>query len=212
MRKHLEAHMNKHLHEQHTGSHTLEPSTDRTGDRAEGAAPSDPVAVGQKVPDFSVVDLSGTKVTLAQIQKDAKRMEKSVVVLSFWCSFCGSCRKVEGPLNKLQKQYEDRAVVIALDASAGETADKVRAFTRRNGLDLTVLLDPTGRTADVFGTRVTTTTVVLDGAGVLCYRGQFADREHAYAEEALREVLAGKDVRIKTTPLQGCPIPRDWPR
>jgi thiol-disulfide isomerase/thioredoxin len=209
MRKHLEAHMNKHLHERHAGSHPLEPSTDRTGDRAEGAAPSDPMAVGQKVPDFSVVDLSGNKVTLAQIQKDAKRMQKGVVVLSFWCSFCGSCRKMEGRLGKLQKQYEDRVVVIALNASAGETAEKVRAFTTKNGLGLTVLLDPTGRTADVFGSRVTTTTVILDSAGVLRYRGQFADGEHAYAEEALREVLAGKDVRVKTTPLQGCPIPRD---
>jgi thiol-disulfide isomerase/thioredoxin len=161
------------------------------------------------VPDFTAADLDGKQVRLADLRTGSRGAETGVVVLSFWCSFCGSCRKVEGSLDRLRKQYEGRASVLALDASAGETAEKVRAFTRRKGLGLTVLLDPAGRTADLFGTDVTTTTAVIDGAGVLRYLGRFADREHAYAEEALRAVLAGQEVPVKSTPFAGCPIPRN---
>jgi hypothetical protein len=51
---------------------------------------------------------------------------------------------------------------------------------------------------------VTTTTVVIDGDGVLRYCGQFKEGDkHAFAEDALRAVLAGKEVAVKTTLHQG---------
>jgi thiol-disulfide isomerase/thioredoxin len=161
------------------------------------------------VPNFSVTDLDGNSVCLADLRGGAPPGNGKVIVLSFWCSFCGSCRGVEGPLDALRKRYEGQAKVIALDASAGETAEMVRAFTAKKSLGLTVLLDPSGRTADLFGVDVTTTTAVIDGAGKLRYFGRFADQEHSYAEEALRAVLAGKEVEIKSTPYQGCPIRRN---
>ncbi len=50
----------------------------------------------------------------------------------------------------------------------------------------------------MLGTDVTPTTVVIDGAGVLRYCGRFRQ-----AEDALKAVLAGKDVAVKTTPHDG---------
>jgi thiol-disulfide isomerase/thioredoxin len=157
------------------------------------------IAVGDKVPEFSVRTLDGKTVKLSALQGDRKRTKKGVVVLSFWCSTCGSCRRVEGHLDKLAKDYKGQAAVIALDASAGETAERVAAFAKGKGLALPIVLDPTGRTADLFGTEVTTTTVVIDGKGLLRYCGQFGDPRHSYVEAALKAVLAGKEVAVKTT-------------
>jgi thiol-disulfide isomerase/thioredoxin len=156
------------------------------------------VAVGAKVPDFSVRTLDGKTVKLSDLQKDQKRTKKGVVVLSFWCSTCHSCRRVEPHLDKLARDYEGQAAVIALDANAGETAERVAAFAKKNGLTMPIVLDPSGHSADVFGTEVTTTTVVIDGAGVLRYCGRFGQ-----GEEALKAVLAGKEVTVKTTPHDG---------
>jgi thiol-disulfide isomerase/thioredoxin len=156
------------------------------------------VTVGAKVPDFSVRALDGKAVKLSELQKDRKRTKTGVIVLSFWCSTCHSCRRVERHLDKLAKDYRGRAAVIALDANAGETAERVAAFAKKEGLTLPIVLDPSGRTADVFGTEVTTTTVVIDGDGVLRYNGRFGQ-----GEEALKEVLAGKEVSVKTTPHDG---------
>jgi thiol-disulfide isomerase/thioredoxin len=156
------------------------------------------VAVGEKIPDFSVRALDGKAVKLSELQKDKKRTKTGVVVLSFWCSTCSSCRRVEHPLDKLAKDYQGQAAVIALDANAGETAERVAVFAKEKGLALPIVLDPGGRTADVFGTEVTTTTVVIDGYGVLRYCGRFGQ-----AEAALRAVLDGKEVEVKTTPHDG---------
>jgi thiol-disulfide isomerase/thioredoxin len=162
------------------------------------------VTVGERVPDFSVRTLEGNTVKLSELQKDEMRTKKGVVVLSFWCSTCGSCRKVERHLDKLAKDYDGHASVIALDANADETTEKVAAFAKEKGLAMPIVLDPSGRIADLFGTEVTTTTVVIDGNGVLRYCGQFGQGDRTpYAEEALKAVLAGKVVPVKSTPHDG---------
>jgi peroxiredoxin len=158
----------------------------------------DAIAVGDKVPDLALKTVDGKTVKLSEMRADEKRAKHGVVVLSFWCSTCTSCRRVEQDLAKLTKQYEGQAAVFALDANAGETAAGVAAFAREQGLTLPIVLDATGRSADIFGTEKTTTTVVIDGHGVLRYCGRFRQ-----AEEALKEVLAGKEVAVKTTPHDG---------
>jgi thiol-disulfide isomerase/thioredoxin len=171
--------------------------------QAVGTSSSQPVTVGQKVPDFSLRDLDGKPITLGGLQKDEKRGKKGVILLTFWCSFCGSCRRVEHHLDRLARGYEGKAAVVAVDASAGETAAQVRGFAKEKGLSLPIFLDPRGHTADLFGTEVTTTSVVIDGDGLLRYCGRFEDGSHRYAEEALSTVLAGKEVPVKTTPHDG---------
>jgi thiol-disulfide isomerase/thioredoxin len=180
------------------------PMGPRVGPAADGPKGKGAVMVGEKVPDFSVRTLDGKTIKLSELQKNGKRTKTGVVVLSFWCSTCSSCRRVEHHLDKLAKEYQGRAAVIALDANAGETPERVTAFAKEKRLALPIVLDPGGRTADLFGTEVTTTTIVIDGKGVLRYCGRFGQGDEAcYAEAALKAVLAGKEVGVKTTPHDG---------
>jgi hypothetical protein len=110
---------------------------------------------------------------------------------------------VENLLAKLSKDYEGQAAVFALAANANETAQDVAAFLKQNGLELPVVLDPNGGTADLFGIKMTTTTVVIDGNGVLRYCGQFRQKDGGSAEAALMAVLVGQEVAVKTTPHRG---------
>lgn len=166
------------------------------------------IAVGDRVPELSVTDLQGTNWNVAQLHRLARTEELVPVVMTFWCSFCPSCRQVERQLDALAKKYAGKAVVIALDASAGETAEMCQKAADENGLTLSILLDGNGRSADVFGTEMTTTTVVIDASGVLRYCGQFAHDEERYAEAALQAVLDGKPVASPATSHMGCPIVR----
>ena len=173
------------------------------GHHGEEPAPQGTVKVGDTVPDFSVRTLDGKVVKLGELRKDERRTKSGVVVLSFWCTTCHSCRDVEHLVAKLAKDYGGQAAVIALTANADETAEGVAVFLKKNGLELPVVLDPSGATTDLFGVRRTTTTVVIDGNGVLRYCGQFRQKDGGSAEEALKAVLAGKEVAIKTTPHNG---------
>jgi peroxiredoxin len=161
------------------------------------------VAVGERVPDLSVQTLDGKTVKLTELQRDGERTKSGVVVLSFWCSTCSSCRRVEHQLDRLAKDHAGEAAVLALDVNAGETAERVAAFAEKKGLTMPIVLDPSGRAADVFGVEVTTTTMVIDGNGVLRYCGRFRGGDRAYAEDALKAVLAGEEVSVKTTPPDG---------
>ena len=159
-----------------------------------------PLAVGDPVPDFAVRDLQGKTHRLSDLRKQTK---SGIVSLTFWCSFCHSCRHVEARLDRFARDHKDQAVVAAIDASAGETAAGVAAFAKKTGLSLPILLDAPGKAADLFGVKVTTTTVVIDGQGILRYRGQFLDREQMLAGDALKAMLAGEPVTRKETPQRG---------
>jgi peroxiredoxin len=166
-------------------------------------APQGSIKVGDNVPDFSVRTLDSKSVTLSELQKDERRTKYGIVVLSFWCTTCHSCRHVEHLIAQLSKEYEGQAAVLALGANADETAESVAAFVKKIGLGLPIVLDPSGNTADLFGVKWTTTTVVIDGNGVLRYCGQFRQKGGGSAEEALKAVLAGREVAVKTTPHSG---------
>jgi peroxiredoxin len=162
--------------------------------------PKAPLKPGDRVPDFSITDLSGTTRKLSELQKSTP---SGAVTLTFWCSFCHSCRPMESKLDKVARAFKGKAAVVAVDASAGETADGIRAFAKGKGLAVPILLDAEGKAADLFGVRVTTTTLVIDREGILRYRGQFTEAERPLAEEALKAVLDGKEVRQKETALRG---------
>ncbi|MBW3539602.1 MAG: TlpA family protein disulfide reductase [Planctomycetes bacterium] len=176
---------------------------DHGAHRGHETRPQGSVKIGGVVPDFSVRTLDGKSVKLSELQNDERLTNAGVVVLSFWCTTCHSCRDVEHLLARLSRDYRGRAAVIALAANADETAESVDAFLKENGLELPVVLDPSGSTADLFGVNRTTTTVVIDGNGVLRYCGQLRHDGGGSAEEALKSVLAGKEVAIKTTPHHG---------
>ena len=147
--------------------------------------------------------LNGKKWQLSELRKESKLTGDGTIVLTFWCSFCHSCRDVEQALDKLAKTYRGQAGVFALDASAGETADKVNRFTQQHGFTFPIAFDSAGLAPRLFGVRVTTTTVIIDRQGVLRYCGQFADATHSYADNALRELLAGAEITVTTTPHNG---------
>jgi peroxiredoxin len=158
------------------------------------------LAIGDLVPDFAVRDLQGKTHLLSDLRKQTK---SGIVSLTFWCSFCHSCRHLETRLDRFARDYKTQAVVAAIDASAGETASGVAAFAKKKGLSLPILLDAPGKAADLFGVQVTTTTVVIDGQGVLRYRGQFVQGDQMLAGDALKAVLAGEPVNRKETHQRG---------
>jgi thiol-disulfide isomerase/thioredoxin len=172
------------------------------GHSVASAETSGSIAVGDKVPEFEVT-IDGKTMKLSELRKNTKLTSDGTLVLTFWCSFCHSCRHVEHPLDKLAKQYRGQVGVIALDSSDGETAEVVAEFARENGLTVPIALNPKGTAVDIFGVHATTTTIVIDSKGVLRYCGRFSDREHSYAADALKAVLAGEEVRVKKTRHKG---------
>jgi peroxiredoxin len=158
------------------------------------------LVVGEKVPDLTVTDLAGKTIKLSDLQK---RTQSGVVSLTFWCTFCHSCRMMDARFQKLAGELKDKATMVAVDASATDNAQRVEDFIKARKFSVPVFMDSDGRTADLFGVRLTTTTVVIDKSGALRYWGQFGGEANPAAESALRAVLDGKDVAVKETTASG---------
>ena len=90
--------------------------------------------------------------------------ERSVLVMSFFASWCQPCIKEIGELHKLKKEYADKPVQFFLinltdffryrksDVKKYSDAPDANQFLASKGLTgITVLQDPTGRTARAYG-------------------------------------------------------------
>lgn len=149
---------------------------------------------GDTISEPTFRDGQGRTVSLSSLQG---RVPQGWVCLTFWCSTCSSCRQMERALAQLTEEMRGKAVVIAVNSSAGETAAQVERFLTTQNLPLEVVFDPEGQLAARLGVRVTTTTVILDSANRIRYYGRFAHDTNPLARTALTELLAGQAV---TTP------------
>jgi peroxiredoxin len=102
------------------------------------ADPSDDPAakllLGKDAPSFTLVDLDGKKVSLADYKGHA-------VVLNFWATYCGPC-KLEMPwFQDLQNKYKDKGlVVLGLDQDDGMAVKEVAAASKRVGVTYPILM------------------------------------------------------------------------
>ncbi|MDE0300921.1 MAG: TlpA disulfide reductase family protein [Candidatus Poribacteria bacterium] len=87
---------------------------------------------GQPAPLFTLQDLNGNQVSLAELR--GKR-----VVINFWATWCGPCRMEIPHLENLSKKYKDRGLVV-LGVNNESDHQAVRDFAKAQ-ISYTVLLD-----------------------------------------------------------------------
>lgn len=148
--------------------------------------PSNPggvLEVGDKALNFTLLDLDGNPVSLADY---AGRP----VIVNFWATWCAPCR-IEMP--ELQAAYDayqdDELAILALNQD--EPVDVARDyFVDEIGLTFTALLDDNSAIATAFGTFGLPTTYFIDGEGTITaiHRGPMT---YEQIEGYLAETISG---------------------
>jgi peroxiredoxin len=92
-----------------------------------------PVKVGEPAPDFALPDLSGKRMHLAD-------MRGKVVLLNFWGTFCGPCRKEMPVLESLHSSLKSEGFTV-LAVSIDRSEDTVKSFLMTAPSSFPVLLD-----------------------------------------------------------------------
>ena len=119
------------------------------------------VQIGSAAPDFKLPDLNGQTVSLDQFKG-------KIVILDFWATWCGPCQITMPLLEKLQKEYPESVVLLAISLDQ-EPADVVRDFVHQQGLSARVLLDERGVAAELYGTESIPMHVIIDKKGIVRY-------------------------------------------
>jgi thiol-disulfide isomerase/thioredoxin len=134
-------------------------------------------------PAFDVATLDGGRATLEDFAG-------SVVVLDFWATWCGPCRRELPLVQKIHETFKgERLEVLAV--SVDTDTSLVRPYVERNSLTLPVAF---GRQAgQAYGASSIPMLVLIDGRGQLrhVHRGYHPDLEEVLREEikALLEEL-----------------------
>ena len=121
-------------------------------------------------PDFSLADLDGNTVTLEQ-------MRGRVVLLNFWGTWCGPCRKeIPDFINLMKKYNQDGLEIIGVTLTSGPP-ENIRAFADKWGINYKLLTDIKGNETQTVtalygqatGKRITgiPTTFIIDREGII---------------------------------------------
>jgi peroxiredoxin len=170
------------------------------------------LAVGTKAPGFALTNaVDGKTVTFAP--GDGKL---SVVV--FTCNQCPYAKAFEDRIVALGREYAKRGVTFyAIDpnddaAYAVESSAEMKTRATAKGYPFPYLKDGDSRVARAYGARVTPHIFVVDGKGVVRYRGYVddsakpEDRKTTGLSDALTLLLNGREVANGQTNAFGCTI------
>lgn len=115
-----------------------------------------------KAPDFTLRDMSGKKVKLSSF-------EGKPVLLNFWATWCGYCRKERPHLNKVYNLYKDKGLVV-ISVSTDQSVDKVKRYLEKIPADFLVLMDDNRSAASAYGIRGYPSSFLLDRKGYVKHR------------------------------------------
>ncbi|HEY8820303.1 MAG TPA: TlpA disulfide reductase family protein [Dehalococcoidia bacterium] len=115
--------------------------------------------IGALAPDFTLPGLDGTPVRLSDLRG-------KTVLINFWATWCGPCRKEFPELVKLVQQQGDRGlVVLAVDVS--ESRDDVARFAQEFGATFPIVLDSDSSVVQSYRLIGLPTSLFVDRDGIL---------------------------------------------
>lgn len=116
---------------------------------------------GDKMPEFEAVTIDGTKTGLAALCKD-----KKYVVLDFWASWCGPCRREIPNLKKIYADFADKGFDIISVSIDKEEKPWINAV-ENEGLKWVNIRDTDHSIADKYKVSAVPTMYVVDSEGRL---------------------------------------------
>ena len=125
-------------------------------------------------PNFSLMSRSGEQVSLEDFKGQ-------VVMINFWATWCGPCRREMPHLEALHQRYSNLGFTL-LGINVEDDTRGVEKFLRETPVSFEVLYDPTNKVSALYDVIAMPSTVMVDREGNLrfMHHGYQAGFEHEY--------------------------------
>ena len=110
------------------------------------------------------------------------------VLIDFWATWCGPCRKAIPELNAIHKKFGDKLVVIGL---SDEKEDAVRKMTEPK-MDYFVAIDTKARMKKAVEVKGIPHVIIMDPQGIVRWEGFPLLEGFELTEQAVADVVNGK--------------------
>lgn len=112
--------------------------------------------IGEKLPNFTLKTIKGEEMSLYNVNK-------KVVIVHFWATYCDVCREEADNIENFYRMYKDKGVeILAVNIEPGNS-DGVKNFIESFNWSFPVLLDPDAQVAQKYRVTGVPETLVLDG-------------------------------------------------
>ena len=101
-------------------------------------------------------------------QHDLKDYKGQVVLVQFWATYCGPCRKEMPSMNKMMKKMGDVPFKI-LAVDMGETEEEVKQFVSEVKPEFTILMDEDGKSIGDWRVFAAPSNFIIDPEGNIRY-------------------------------------------
>lgn len=115
-----------------------------------------PLHEGQKAPDILLPNSKGDSILLSSVLKNNK-----YVLIDFWASWCGPCRRAMPGLKKLYSKYHSKGLEI-YSISLDENTNAWKRAMFEDGTRWMHVIDQQGNTANGWGVSFIPNTFLLD--------------------------------------------------
>jgi peroxiredoxin len=172
-------------------------------------AAAEQIAIGAKAPAFSLVNAIDGKTV------EMKPDDGQTKVVIFTCNQCPYAKAFEPRILEIARKFGQQGVrfyAVNPNATGGESLEDMKARATEKEYSLPYLKDADSSIARAYGARVTPHVFVVDGTGVVRYRGYVddsakpAERQTTGLTDALGALLNGRDVATADTRAFGCTI------
>lgn len=140
------------------------------------------LSIGQIAPDFTLKNTQGENLKLSE-------QRGQIIVLNFWASWCGPCRKEMPILQTLHNKYKDLgAAVWGVNVEQENQAGK--DFLSELTLDFPIFFDNSNTISKNYQIEAMPTTVIIDRNGNVrqIFRGYKDGYEKKYAK-AIKQLI-----------------------
>jgi len=101
-------------------------------------------------------------------QHDLKDYRGQVVLVQFWATYCGPCRKEMPSMNKMAKKMGDVPFTI-LAVDMGESKEEVNQFVSEVKPEFTILMDESGKSIAEWRVFAAPSNFIIDPEGNIRY-------------------------------------------
>jgi len=122
---------------------------------------------GERAPIFTLNDMEGNSFSLSDAVGPGNKDKARGVILSFFASWCGPCRKELPIINALVNEYKSRGIKVVL-VDVKETRNVTIELLRELNVDRPVVLgDWDGKVNEKYGIRFLPTTYFIGSDGTI---------------------------------------------